>query len=240
MEPYGTDLEVTKLIDNFTALVVGNSGSGKTQYVIDILKHGHEMMNDPSCLNNILFYYAEDQPLYQEFRKHPMGKRIKWFKENPTRDEIYEEINNQPFTLVIIDDYGLHLQDDLVDIFNVGRNRGNISFIMIIHNLFHEHPIFRNLNRQVKYLFVYNFPRDKKQYHTLAQQITPGNTKWFIEGVEATFQKPFSPSVMDLSGMLPPIFLLRDTFLPSYKNAMGIYVDANLNIHEEMKRFESL
>ena len=92
----------------------------------------------------------------------------------------YFEVNKR--NLFVFDDQMIDAGKDkrIVNLFTRGSHHRNLSVIYIVQNLFHQGKGSRSISLNSHYLVLFKNPRDKLQILTLAKQIYPGQTDFFL------------------------------------------------------------
>ena len=88
--------------------------------------------------------------------------------------------------LIVIDDQMIEAGKDnrIVNLFTKRSHHRNLSVIYIMQNLFHQGKGNRSISLNSHYLVLFKNPRDKLQILTLAKQIYPSETAWFIKSTK--------------------------------------------------------
>ena len=102
----------------------------------------------------------------------------------------------------------------IVNLFTKGSHHRNLSVIYIVQNLFHEGKGNQSISLKSHYLVLFKNSRDKLQILTLAKQMYPTETVWFIKKYEEAVRKPFGYLFVDLKPMTPDRCRLRTNVLP--------------------------
>lgn len=175
-----------------TIIVSGPTRSGKTCFVIDLLKHG---MLQPFP-TRIIWFYKEKQPLYGEVLKFlPQTE----FVQNIVTEKL-ETFQSSERNLLIIDDLMNSASESkkVSEIFTQESHHRNLTVILIVQNLFHQGREMRNISLNAHYFVLYKNPRDKLQIRFLAQQIFPENPKFLVNAFKHATEKPHSYIILDL------------------------------------------
>ena len=177
-----------KLKHPFTCIMAGPSGSGKSSLVTEIIL-GRQIVPPPV---NIVWLYAEDQPLYKKL------PGVNFIRGIP--DDIETRFKACRANLLVIDDLmtKAHNDDRLTRLFSVGSHHRNLSIIFIVHNLFHHGREMRTMSLNSHYLVLFKNPRDSLQITTLARQMYPGKSKFLLEAFQDATQKPHGYLLIDL------------------------------------------
>ena len=208
-----------KLQHPFTCIVSGPSGCGKSSLVKDILTKD---AIDPKP-TNILWLYAEDQPLYHSGLKHVS------FKQGIPEDiETIFQANKR--NLLVLDDLMTEAHSDqrMTRLFSVGSHHRNLSIIFIIHNLFHYGKEMRTLSLNSHYIILFKNPRDKLQISTLARQMYPGSSQFLIEAFQDATQEAHGYLLIDLKPSTEDKLRVRTGLLPTDKIVVYVQKDSNV------------
>ena len=83
-----------------------------------------------------------------------------------------------------------------------------------MQNLFHQGKGNRSISLNSHYLVLFKNPRDKLQILTLAKQMYPSETAWFIKEYEEAMRRPYGYLFVDLRPTTPERCRLRTNVLP--------------------------
>ena len=136
--------------------------------------------------------------------------------------------------LMVIDDQMIETGNDerIAKLFTKGSHHRNLSVIYIVQNLFHQGRVSRSISLNSHYLVLFKNPRDKMQVMTLAKQMYPRNTYYFLEKYEEAVQKPFGYLFVDLKPTTSDQCRLRTNVLPG---EMSVQKDDNVG--KELLKF---
>ena len=172
----------------FTSMIAGMTGSGKTAWVRSLLQQASETIYLPP--ERIVWCYSQWQPAYTEllvFMAH-----IGFVKGILTalEQDSYFAVNKR--NLIVFCDQMIDASKDkrIVNLFTRGSHR-NRSVICIVQNLFHQGKGSRSISLNSHYLVLLKNPQDKLQILTLAKQMHPGQTDFFINQCEKAVKRPF-------------------------------------------------
>ena len=176
----------------FTCTIAGPTQSGKTWLIKKILQFNNSIFDIPP--QNIIYCYSTWQKNFENFGDI-LPKVI--FKQGlPDIDEIDPSQNN----LIILDELMKECEEDvsIQKLFTIDSHHKNISVFFITQNIFSKGKFTRTLNLNSHYLVLFNNPRDKLQISTLARQMFPGKSSFFIEAYEDASSKPHGYLMIDL------------------------------------------
>jgi hypothetical protein len=210
----------------FSLMAVGVSGSGKTSFCLNFLRAAHrdrfthQLFTDTRFLQNIVIFYAEPQPMYDEFARENIG-HCTWVKGPPsleTVEELCREYVDKGGSILLSDDHGDTIDVDLNAIVEKKRNHLKLSSLLIMHNLFSPNPRYRTLSRQVFYIVLFNIARDGTQISRLAQQMFPNDSTWLVTAFNDIMEVPYSYVLFDFTVKTPKQLRIRTNFLPTPDN----------------------
>ena len=143
----------------------------------------------------------------------PTIEFVKGIPESLENDS-YLDVNKR--NLIVIDDQMIEAGKDnrIVNLFTKGSHHRNLSVIYIVQNLFHQGKGNRSISLNSHYLVLFKNPRDKLQILTLAKQMYPSETAWFIKEYEEAVRRPYGYLFVDLRPTTPDRCRLRTNVLP--------------------------
>lgn len=197
----------------FSWLVTGGSGSGKTTMVLNFLRSHKLLTTNPLC-ENVIYCYNEWQTGFDVLVQEEIV--TEWIKGLPTISELKDKIEPHRDTgsILVIDDFGQHLNATYVELFTVLSHHANCSVILLTQNLFDKNPIFRQISLNSTYISIFKNPRDSQQIAAFARQIKPTNHKFVVDSfIEAT-KVPYSYLFFDNHQETPDALRIRSRILP--------------------------
>ncbi|KAL9980667.1 hypothetical protein ACROYT_G009280 [Oculina patagonica] len=196
----------------FTCMVAGMTGSGKTMWVKSLLQQAHKTIHPRP--ERVVWCYSQWQPAYRELLLTIPG--IEFIKGIPStlEQDSFFDVNIR--NLIVIDDQMIEAGSDnrIVNLFTKGSHHRNLSVVYIVQNLFHQGKGNRSISLNSHYLVLFKNPRDKLQILTLAKQMYPGETAWFIKQYEEAVRRPFGYLFIDLKPTTQESCRLRTNVLP--------------------------
>ena len=188
----------------FTCLITGATMTGKTQFVLNLLKSG---MLDTEIDDKIVCF-SEHQPAYDEMKE--LGCRFIQGLVDP------DELNPHIPHLVIIDDLMDSREDHRIEqFFTRTCHHRNTSCIYIVQNLFNQNKGYRTCSLNTQYLVMFRSPRDMTQIKTLESQMFPGKKNFLVDSFNDACSKPYHPLVIDLKPDTPQHLRVRGRVLDS-------------------------
>ncbi|XP_078367598.1 uncharacterized protein LOC144651511 [Oculina patagonica] len=211
----------------FTCMVAGMTGSGKTLWVKSLLQQAHKTIHLPP--ERIVWCYSQWQPAYSELLMTIPGIEFSKGIPETLEQDSYFDVNIR--NLIVIDDQMIEAGSDnrVVNLFTKGSHHRNLSVIYIVQNLFHQGKGTRSIRLNSHYLVLFKNPRDKLQILTLAKQMYPGQTAWFMKQYEDAVQRPFGYLFVDLKPTTQESCRLRTNVLPGEERFDKGEVEGNVS-----------
>ena len=201
-------------ISGSTHLVIGQSGSGKTQFIYRILKNKDTMFGEHPP-KTVLFYYGIWQDAYEQMRREIKG--IKFQEGLPTESELLKLTDPSEHTVIILDDVQhLAANSQVVElIFTRLSHHRHCTCFYLQQNAFVQgkHQVTISIN--AKYIEVFRSPRSLLQLQYLNAQIFP-NSKNFLSQAYKDIMKhdAYGYLVIDLTAHCPDELRLRTAIFP--------------------------
>ena len=182
----------TQFCHPFTALVAGPTGSGKTEFIIQLISNKNKCIKPTP--NKVFYCYSLWQERFNDLKQ--MCDDIKFV--NGLID--YQDIDESYKNLVIIDDLMKEASDDnnILDLFTKGSHHKNTSVILITQNIFNKGKHSRTISLNSHYLVIFKNPRDQTQINHLARQMFPGSPKFLDNAFKDATKGPHSYLFIDL------------------------------------------
>ncbi|XP_045168554.2 uncharacterized protein LOC123531554 [Mercenaria mercenaria] len=195
-----TETKPVVLQHPFTMMISGPTACGKTTFVKDLLQH-HNTRIQPT-VQRIVWLYKRWQPLYGVIQStvYPEVEFYQGIPSDINEDEYFDtKLNN----LLIMDDMMSEAGKDkrITDLFTEGSHHRSLSVISINQNLYaSKDPTQR---RNCHYLVMFNNPVDKQSMITLARQMYPGKSEYFLKKFEKATKQPYGCLLVDLKPFTP-------------------------------------
>lgn len=171
-----------KFTSNIT--VAGPSQSGKTEFVIQLIKYKDIVFNEKA--HHIVWCYSEVIP-----RKLP---NITFHKGLIESEKILKQ------SIIIIDDLLQETlsSDELSKIFTRICHHRQCCIIFITQNLYQQGRFTRSITLNTHYLILFKNVRDKTIITNIARQMYPGNTKFLVEAYNHAISNQYGYLFIDL------------------------------------------
>lgn len=210
-----------KLSTPFRLFIAGPSESGKTTWLINLIKWRAQLIDKP--FSRICLCYSTWQPAYEKLRQiAPDTVFIDGMP--PLGNDFWSSIEN---SLLVLDDLAgeLFKEAKIAKLVTVDSHHRNISVCLISQNLFPQGKKSREISLNMTYLNIFKSPRDLSQINYIARQIDPHNWKSITETYQNIIEKnPHQSLFIDLSIKTPRELLLRSYTFENNTPNMAVYV----------------
>ena len=186
----------------FTCMVAGPTSCGKTEWVKKFVRHLSRMMV-PIPQDIVWYYGGAWQKGYEDLRD--FGVR---FEEGLPDIETLKNVNDKR-RLLILDDLMHDADARIVQLFTKGSHHQNTSVMYLVQNVFDRHKDHRTISLNSHYMVLFKNPRDATQVRVLAQQMYPGEEKYFKDSFKEATSVPYGYLVVDLRQDTPDHLRLR-------------------------------
>jgi len=201
----------------FTMIVSGSTGSGKSEWVKNLLENLEEMVtyeNEKHNQIDLVFY------CYGELNSNIINMQRKGFvNKGKTQVIVHNGLPNggnefikqqarHGRMLLVLDDLMVGMNQIFLDtIFTKGSHNWQMSVILITQHLFsRELKVARNNSH---YLLLMRNPAGALQIRTLATQLFPSKSKYFLESYSNATKENFGYLLVDIHPSTPDILRLR-------------------------------
>lgn len=214
---------IVPFVGSFSAICCGASGSGKSFFVVKLLKHLAEMTDSP--IHEVLWCYGISQPLHKEIAKIcPVP--VRFHEGLPDFETEFKTERGKKRCLIIIDDLYRELNDSVVDLFTRTGHHRNLCTFLICQNLFGKG--LRDISINAQYVIAFSAPRDRSQIRYFCRQVDPSNSKFLEESFRDATKTPHSYLLFDLTQGTEDYLRYRAEIFPGEGNI--VYVPKNFKL----------
>jgi hypothetical protein len=170
-----------RIKNSFGMLVSGPPYSGKTYFVLQLLRHSDRLID--TKFDNIVFFYGQYNSAVEQIKsEHPNIVTV----VEGIPDNIDDYIAEKKQNLFIFDDLMQEATSNrtLTSLFYKKCQHQQVSWIMLVQNIFHYGKERLTFYRCAHYLVLFYNSLDKSQIYSIAQKILPGQQKSFIKMYE--------------------------------------------------------
>ena len=191
-----------------TWIISGMTGSGKTTWLYNLLKHKEDMFEDPP--KKIIYCYSIWTKLFDDMEQN---LDIEFVQGMPHPDRV-KGIFDGNHHLICLDD----LQHEVANskeaekLFTQLSHHNNLTVIYLNQNLYYQGKCARTLNLNTAYTVLLKNPRNTQQVALLGRQLGMG--KSMQEAYKDATGKAFGYLVIDLSPKSDETSRLRTNVFP--------------------------
>jgi hypothetical protein len=181
-----------------TALVVGPTQAGKTEFVINLLRNSNILFK-PKPKKVIWAYGQKNEKQMKKILK--VVPNVEFVEGIPDFENHDKSIN----TIAIFDDlmYEIGQNPKCANLFIRGSHHDNLTVIAIIHNLFNQQKFTRDMTLNTHIFITFKSLRDNSQIEHFGRQIFPRNKHFLSDAFHKATKKPFGYLVIDLHPKTP-------------------------------------
>ena len=180
-----------------SVIISAATKGGKTTLMKNLLMEPDRMFTPP--IDSVIYVYSVWQDTYADLEAFWKDRII--FRESiPTRAELMELSEAKKHIVLVLDDKQAALKNpEIADFVCILCSHRNISTFLLLQNFYYDSKVLRTVALNVQTIILFKNRRSAQQVKTLAAQISPGNTKFFMDAYsKATGQSNYSYLVIDL------------------------------------------
>ena len=200
----------TALQHPFSMVIAGPSNCGKTFFVKDIIQHADKIIS--AKVENIVYIYSCWQPLYDQLLKIRSIHFVQGIPDSLCDDALLPpNVNN----LLLVDDVmaSASQNPEIQNVFTKYVHHRNLSCIYLVQNLFVQGKASRTISLNANYLVLFKTVRDKNQIMSLAKQMYPRDTSYFMQAYNDATARAYGYLLVDFKQTTPDCFRLRAAIL---------------------------
>ena len=180
----------------FKWCLVGSSGSGKTNFSLQVIRHAHRLFDQVPT--KIIIVYKEYQEIYNQFNDYI--PTVLFNEDEVDFEEITKE--NKENLLIICDDlYYSKKIDEVAEHFLIKGRHRNTSWLVLTQSIF-NHPALKNISRNSSHITMFKSVR-LNEPHIFFSQLRPRTSKVLQDIYSKATEKSYSYLDIDLSQTCP-------------------------------------
>lgn len=194
---------------NFTMIVSGSTGVGKSRFVLKLVENMQEMIDKP--VTEVIYFYGIYSSTVNKIEQ--MGhKAISGF---PSEEDIQKFPKN---SFVILDDLMMETNESsnqklLNSMFTRDSHHVGFSVCLILQNLFQNKSI-QVCRTNSHYIYLLGSKNAALSVRTLGSMLFPGKLSYFLDAYSKSIKENFNGLLIDLHPASNPKFSLRTHLFP--------------------------
>lgn len=208
-------MSIVRLCAPTTIGIYGPTQSGKTNFVIDLLKQANQVFT--KHVQEIHYCYASYQDIYNSLKeaKETSVDSVYFHEGMPDIKDCLEWAYMKTHIIIIFDDLMTDLTKhaNMVKFATVDCHHSNITMIVMLHNIFP--PGLRTMSLNLHYVVLFKNKRDTLQVETLGRRIMKDKLKYFLGVYKHSVSRPYGYLLIDMHPRTDEAYQLRTNILPS-------------------------
>lgn len=209
--------KIAKFKSSSNIIVTGQSHAGKTTFVFSLLKH---MNFFESNIGHILYAFGMWQPLFERIEREISS--ITFVQGIPDKETLERFTGEYGNILLVLDDVmGMGVNNiEVMNLFTTYSHHMGITVLFLLQNVFPPGKYMRTISLNAHYIILFKNSRDEQQVKTLARQIFPNQSKYFMDAYKKATDIPYSylcvtlyPGTAERNRLSSNIFPEEDTIL---------------------------
>jgi len=198
----------------FKWCLVGSSGSGKTNFSLQIISHAQRLFDQvPS---KILIVYREFQVIYHQFNDYI--PTYLYHEDEIDIEEVTKQ-NNENLLIICDDLYYSKKIDEVAEHFLIKGRHRNTSWLVLTQSIFNK-PALKNISRNSSHITLFKSVR-LNEPHIFFSQLRPSSSKVLQDIYHKATENPYSYLDIDLSQTCPDKYRYKTNLFNKAVN-MGI------------------
>ena len=192
-----------------TILISGVSRSGKTCFSKKLIENVTKVFK-PTPPKYIILIYEEWQNMYDTLveNKH-VHLTMKGIEDFDYLKELMIEKKDQGGTLLMIDDQGSKIDQNIMKIFTIYSHHLSVTCMLLTQTLFDSKREFRTVSLNASYIVIMKNSRDASSITNLAKQTHPYRTRFLTNSYLDATKQPYSYLLIDMVPETPEEIRIR-------------------------------
>ena len=192
-----------------TILISGVSRSGKTCFSKKLIENVNKVFK-PTPPKYIILIYEEWQNMYDTLvdNKH-VHLTMKGIEDFDYLKELMIEKKDQGGTLLMIDDQGSKIDQNIMKIFTIYSHHYSVTCMLLTQTLFDSKREFRTVSLNASYIVIMKNSRDASSITNLAKQTHPYRTRFLTNSYLDATKQPYSYLLIDMVPETPEEIKIR-------------------------------
>lgn len=209
-----------KFYNRSSFIVCGSSRSGKTEFVLQLIRRADVLFQNGKKFHKVLYCYSTIQDALLKLEQD-MSESVVLHKNLPSDEDIEKltdssEIDPDKELLIVLDDlmYQALNSQDVSLLFTSGRHK-NITIIFVTQSLFEKGRYSRTIALNTCYVVLFKNRRDHKQVrHFASQMYSKEGVANFMEAYQDATAAAYEYLVVDIHSDSPDHVRIRSKIFP--------------------------
>lgn len=201
-----------KLYAPTTVAIYGPTQSGKTHFVINLMKYANSMFSER--VEEIYYCYEAYQASYNEI-KHVEGvDKVVMYHGMPSVNQCKKWAYMKSHIIVVFDDLMTELSKDreMIKFVTVYSHHMKITMVVLLHNIFP--PGLRTMSLNTHYVVLFKNKRDTLQVELFARRMMKHRVKYFSACYEKAVSHRYGYLFVDMHPHSDDSYQLRTRIFP--------------------------
>ena len=206
-------MDVVKIYAPTTIALYGPTQSGKTSFVLNLLKHSNKMFTEK--VDEIYYCYEAWQECYNTIKHVDGVDKVLMYKGMPSVDQCKKWSYMKQHVIVVFDDLMTELSNDkdMIKFVTVYSHHMRITMLVLLHNIFP--PKLRTMSLNTHYVVLFKNKRDTLQVEMFARRVMKDRVKYFFGCYKKAVSTPYGYLFVDMHPHSDEVYQLRSRILPS-------------------------
>ena len=187
--------------------IYGPTQSGKTKFVLQLLKQANTMFTEH--VDEIYYCYGAYQQAYEEIKTVAGVDKTVLYAGMPLVKDCVKWSYMKNHIIIVFDDLMTELgkDKDMVKFVTVNCSHNGITMIVLLHNIFQ--PGLRTLSINTHYVVLFKNKRDSLQVEMFGRRVMKDRLKYFFDCYRKATQNPYGYLFVDLHPRSDDMYVLR-------------------------------
>ena len=202
-----------RLVWPYSFLLCGPPRSGKTTWIIELLRHYEELCSHTP--QKLIWIYGVEQPdLFETIKKIWFPHQCEFINGFPEDLLTRLEQMSDRGSLCIFDGVMNEVSSNSMvsKLFMRGRSHLGCSLVLMLQNIFPKSTQSRTISINAQYQVLFRNSRDSLQISIFAHQLYPHNSKDFLEIYKRAIQRPYGCLFCCFTQSCPDEIRIAQTF----------------------------
>ena len=204
----------------FKWTLVGSSGSGKTNFALNIIKSSRTLFDQK--LDRVIIIYKVFQEIYNTFDKY---YTTSLYTEEECDLEEFTKSNTENLLIICDDLYFSKKLDEISEHFLIKGRHRNTSWIVLTQSIFNQ-PALKNISRNSTHMTLFKNVR-LNEPHILFSQLRPRSSKVLQNIYAEATKEPYGYLDIDLSQTCPDKLRYKTNMFDSIVKVFVIMSDTS-------------